>query len=307
MNTLVALSALFILTSSNKILLSISMLILAAFLVSHLYSSFRKAYRSSVFSRLEGIISKLKNELSDTSFFQHMWDKEKARNEPKNDQDELQTQLSTLYLFYWGAEFIGEKVYQVSQSRKMDLYLILTWFWTVFLVAAIYSLEYFSLYKMVPNAFTAPFEPTYFSFLGFSFEKLTPSGVSTISPVNLPATLLCYSELACSLIIFVILVFTILTAARERYKEEIDNVVRQMTEIASILQGSFDKIFNMALADAEYILVTHNAALVNGLRKLRGLPELSAPNSGESKEQVLDEDIESKKQKPNNRLHEDRS
>ena len=38
MNTLVAFSAIFILTSYNKILLSISMLILATFLVFHLYS-----------------------------------------------------------------------------------------------------------------------------------------------------------------------------------------------------------------------------------------------------------------------------
>ncbi len=272
------------------------MLILAAFLAFHLSSNFRKAYRSTVFSKLQGIISKIKSELSDTSSFQKMWDDTNKRNEPKNNQEEFQTQLSTLYLFYWGAEFLREKADYFLQSRKMDLYLILTWFWTVFVTVVIYSLEYFSLYKIIPNAFNAPFKPTYFSFLGFSFGKLTPSGVSAISPENLPAILLCYSELACSLVIFIILVFTILTAARERYKEDIYKIVKEMSEIASIFQSKFNIIFNIALAEAEYILLTHNASLVNGLRKLRGLPKLSDTNSNESKSNVLDGRIEAEKQ-----------
>lgn len=297
-NTLVAFSAILILTSYNKILLSISMLILATFLVYHLYSSFCKAYQSTVFSRLQGIISKIKIRLSETSFFQKMWDNARSRNEPKNDQEELQTRLSTLYIVYWCAEFVKEKVDHVLQSRKIDLYLIFTWFWTVFLTAVIYSLEYFSLYKILPNAFIAPFKPTYFSFLGFSFGKFAPSEVSAIFPENLPAVLLCYSQLACTVVIFVIFVFTILTAARERYKEDIYNIVKELTELALIIQEKFTIIFDMALADAEYVLLTHNATLVNGLRKLRGLPELSDPNSKHSKEpksNVLSGKTESKK------------
>ena len=283
-NTLVTLSAIFILTSYNKILLLISMLILATFLVHHLYSSFRKVYQSTVFSRLQGIISKINNRLSDISFFQEMWDSAKNRNEPKNDQEELQTRLSTLYLAYWCAEFVKEKADHFLQSRRMDLYLIFTWFYTVFITAAIYSLEYFSLYKIIPNSFIVPSKPTYFSFLGFSFGKLVPSGVSAISPENLPALLLCYSELGCTLVIFVILVFTILTAAREKYKEDIYSIVKELTELALIIQDKFTTIFDMALVDAEYVLLTQNATLVNGLRKLRGLPELSDTNSKHSKE-----------------------
>jgi len=298
MNTFVAFSAILILTSNNQILLSISMLILATFLAFHLYLSFRKAYRSTVFSKLNGIISKIKNRLSDTSFFQKMWDDATKRNEPKSDQEEFQTRLSTLYLFYWAAEFFGDKVDHFLKSRKMDLYLIFTWFWTVFVTVTIYSLEYFSLYKILPNAFSAPFKPTYFSFLGFSFGKLAPTGVSVISPANLPAILLCYSELACTFIIFIILVFTILTAARERYKEDIYNIVKEMAEMAAILQDKFATIFNMALADAEYVLLTQNASLVNGLRKLRGLPELTNPDSPGSRSNMVGEGTGNRK-KPN--------
>jgi hypothetical protein len=295
-NTLVALSAIFILTFGNEILLSISMLILGTFLIFHLYSSFRKAYRSTIFSKLNMIISKVKNSLSDTSFFQKIWDDANKSNEAKNDEEEFQQRLSTLYLFYWAAGFLGEKVDQFLKSRKMELYLIFTWFWTVFITIIIYSLEYFSLYKLLPNSFNAPFKPTYFSFLGFSFGKLAPTGVSVISPSNMPAILLCYSELACTFVIFIILVFTILTAARERYKEDVYNIVKEMAEIAAILQEKFISTFNMALADAEYVLLTQNASLVNSLRKLRGLPELTSNDGTGYKPDLLEKETDNREE-----------
>ncbi|MBW1614104.1 MAG: hypothetical protein JRJ57_09065 [Deltaproteobacteria bacterium] len=92
--------------------------------------------------------------------------------------------------------------------------------------------------------------------------------------------------------------FTILTAARERYKEDIYNIVKEMAEMAVMLQDKFNIIFNMALADAEYVLLTQNASLVNGLRKLRGLPELTNPDSTESKSNMVGEGTEHGK-KPN--------
>ena len=88
--------------------------------------------------------------------------------------------------------------------------------------------------------------------------------------------------------IFVILFFTILTAARERYKEDMHNIVNEATEIATIIHSQFDIIFNMAIADAELFLLTNQESLVNGMRKLRGLPELPASNiTGESIEEEL--------------------
>ena len=297
-NTLVVLSAIFILTSNNKILLSISMLILASFLAYHLYSSFCKAYRSTVFSKLQEIIHKVKNRVSDKMFFQKMWNNAEKRTKPKKDEEEVQTRISTLYMAYWCAEFLKEKATLFLESRKMDLYLILTWFWTVFITVIVYSLEYFSLYKIHPDSFSVPYEPNFLSFLGFSFGKLATSEVSAISPKTSFALILCYSELCCTLIIFVILVFTILTAARERYREEIYNLVSELTEVALVIEEKFTIIFNMALSEAEYLLLTNNATLVNGLRKLRGLPELSHPDL-EKPEQPKDKDKETEPESSN--------
>lgn len=298
-SSFVLLSTVLVLTSHNKILLSISMLILAMFLVRHLYLSFSRAYRSTVFSRLQVIISKFKNKLSDNSFIQAIMTQTKKTNEGKSDEELLQSQISILYTYYSYAMLLEKKAEYFMQSRKMDLYLILTWFCTVLVTAVIYSLEYFSLYKILPSAFSSPFQPTYFSFLGFSFGKLTTTTISAIVPTNLIAILLCYSELACTLIIFVILVFTILTAARERYKEDLNNIVKEISEMATIFQSAFNIMFNMALAEAEYILFTHNASLVNDFRKRRGLPELSEPNSHELKCNVVGERESSPSKKPN--------
>ena len=148
----------------------------------------------------------------------------------------------------------------------------------------------------MPNSFNIPFKPSFFTFLGFSFSKFAPSGASTISPSELPAILLCYSELACTLIIIIILVFTILTAARERYKEDLYSIVEEVAESVAIIQNNFDAIFNMTLSDAEYILLSYDESLVNGLRKLRGLQELK---SNEPKSPLLTEKTNQDEEGPN--------
>lgn len=274
--TLVLLAAICILTTSNKYSLVLSMLILLALLVLHLYASFKKAYKSTVFSKVSNVISSLKSKLTDSSFLQNILDKTETSKEADSEQKNFHSKLSTLYMFHWGVEFVTDKIREVARSRKMDLYLILSWFWTVIFTSVIFSFEYYALYKINTKEFIVTFKPNYLSFLGLSFGKLTPSSVSTILPNDIYSTTLCYAELACSVIIIVILVFTILTAARERYKEDIEKILTEMNEIAFVLQDSSLRLFNLALVDAEMLLVNNNIGLVNGLRKLRGMPELSA-------------------------------
>jgi hypothetical protein len=277
--TLACLAGLCILLFSNTVLLYISMGILAVTLIIHLYASFRKAYESTVFGKLRKILSKLTSKISSDEFCKSVFDTVERNNPTSTEEQKLRTKLSTLYAFHGVSEYVGEKIQEVARSRKMDVYLVCRWLWTVVLVVIMYSFQYLGAYKVFPQSFSLAFRPTYWSFLGYSLDKLTHSSISPILPAGSVAAFLSYSELVCAFVILIILVFTILTVARERYKEDIDGIVNEINVIESMFEKYFVTYFNMALEEAEFFLVNNNDAMVKYIRKLRGLPELQRDQS----------------------------
>jgi hypothetical protein len=69
----------------------------------------------------------------------------------------------------------------------------------------------------------------------------------------------------------------LVTAAREKYREDIADFVSEVSRLGAYLQGQFYQLYVLAVADVEIILLTSNAALINQLRRVRGLPGLSPP------------------------------
>ncbi len=267
-------------SSNNLVGLILSMFLLLILLVMHLISSFKQAYKATVFSKISQGISELKKKIIETSFLKDVIESTVKNSGNDSDSDKnYKAKLSTVYMFHSGVEFLTDKIRDVLRSRKMDLYLILSWLWTFVVTALIYSFEYYALFKIDSASFSTPNRPGFLSFLGFSFGKLTPSSVSSISPNSVYATALCYAELASSLVIVVILVFTILTAARERYKEDIESLTRELNDIGVLIQSNAQGLFNLAMTDIEIILLTQNREMVNMFRRMRGMAELLAPQT----------------------------
>lgn len=268
---LAVLSALCIILSSSSYLLVVSMVLLGAYLAMHLYRSLRRAYRSSIFEGLSGLVKKLRVALEGGKH--SLWKKEKYDPGTKDYQE----QCLTFYLLNSGVEIVGEKLLKVAKGRKPDLYLMLSWLATVLLTSLVYAFGYWALYKIDTLSFTANHPLSYWSFLGFSFGRLTPSSISQIAPVSVAATVLAYSELFCALIILVILVFSVLTAAREKYREDITDFISELGSLSRHLQDQFFQIYSLAMADVEVVLLSKNVVLINHVRKARGLPNLSTP------------------------------
>lgn len=276
-----SLSALFILLSSNPYLLSPAMVFLFVYLIVYLNRNLRRAYRSSIFEGLADLVKKLRVKLERGE--EVIW--KKVDHDPASETatKDYQQQLSNFYLVNWGVEVITEKLHMVAKSRKPDLYLMASWLGTVFVTSLIYAFEYLSLYKLNPMSFRAEYELNFWNSWGFSFAQLTRSSISPISPESLIATIFCYSELLCSLIVLVILVFSVLTAAREKYKEDIADFIVEVRSLGDEMQKQFFQLYDIALADVENILLLNDAALINWLRKKRGLPELRLPETDEQK------------------------
>ncbi len=273
--TAAALSAVCIALSSNIYLLIPSMVLLGIYLIIHLYRSLRRAYRSSIFEGLSDLVRKLRVSIEDGQ--QTLWKKEKYKPQTKD----YEQQCLMFYLLNSVTEIVGDRLLKVAKSRKPDLYLMISWLTTVLLTSLVYSSEYWSLYKLDTHSFTASYTLSFWSFWGFSFGKLTPSSLSTLAPITVVATVLSYSELFCALIILVILVFSVLTAAREKYREDITDFISEVDLLGKHIQKQFLQLYSMALADVEMILLSSNALIINKLRKARGLPALPVPEKDE--------------------------
>jgi len=270
--TVAALSAVLISHSSNFYVIIFSMVVLGFYLIMHLYRSLQKAYRSSIFEGLSDLVKKLHVKMDGG---QHvLWKKEKCDPGTKD----YEQQCLNFYLINSVVEIVGDKLLKVAKSRKPDLYLMISWFATVFLTSLIYAFEYWALYKIDILSFMANHSLSFWSFWGFSFGKLTPSSISTVAPVSVTATVLSYSELFCALIILIMLVFSVLTAAREKYREDIADFISEVRNLGEHFQKQFFQLYAVPMADVEIVLLSNNAALINQLRNARGLPVLPLPD-----------------------------
>jgi hypothetical protein len=71
----------------------------------------------------------------------------------------------------------------------------------------------------------------------------------------------------------------VLTASREKYRDDIADFISEVGKIGGYLQQQFYQLYAVAFADVEEALLAGNEAFVNQLRKARGLAPLSLPKS----------------------------
>jgi hypothetical protein len=100
-------------------------------------------------------------------------------------------------------------------------------------------------------------------------------------PASTVTTLVYYVEAACTILILVILVFTVLTAAREAFKHDVKVFGTELKLTADAIDSRITQVYSLTLSELEIVLLKDQGPLVNGLRKARGLPALSLPTSGE--------------------------
>jgi len=258
------------------------MVIMAGLLIHHLASSLRRAYAPSVFDRLLELVKQLRFRLDDKAFLDPFLRKSDVSPEQKKQSAEQHNSF-VLYFIHAGVEILCIQANRIVRSRKIDLCLILWWIWSYIVTVFTYSILYLGLFKLAPTSFQGASTYSYWSFLGFSFGKLAPSSVSTIQPVGTVAQLMCYSEIVCSLVILVILFFVLLTAARERYKNVVEEIVAELKLCAKNIDDNFEAIVHLARQDAELMLMCSQAVLVNKLREMRALNALPVPKEDESK------------------------
>lgn len=269
--SLAAFASLFILVSEDAALLMASVVFLTPLLVVHLGRSLRKAYSASPLTQLVRILAKLRNSIEAGKFVP--WDQNGDTISTSGNVKDTSTKdpRQSAYLCHWFAAVLAEKVKGMAKQRHYDLYLLGSWFYTIVLTTILFAFAYLGLHKVAHGAYSGAEGTGFWSFCGFSFGILTTSNLSKITPVSAVANVVSYAEVVCSVIIFVILVFSILTAAREAFQENLEELVASIDGVGAALEAKIVDEWKLTIRELEAALP---AEYVNPLRKLRGLPEV---------------------------------
>lgn len=249
---------------------------LGIFLIVHLYRSFIKAYSAPVFGQLTKFARTLRNGVEAGTVDGLSSVSGQANSQAKDGNSSPHLHLSNLYTFHSVADLVADRIQMLIKRRVIDLYLIGSWFYTVVVALLVYAFEYWAAYKVSSSGFINAENAGFWNFAGFSFGTLSSASVSHIEPSGPLTTLLTYSEVACGLLILVILVFTILTAAREAYREDVLEFTAELRMTCAAVEKRVLDVYELTVVQLEQVLVEKNYALVNLLRKARGLPEISA-------------------------------
>jgi len=272
--TVGALSALAAL-KANGPLLSVSLVGLLAFLSTHLRRALRKAYSSSVFVTLSGAVRAFRVSIEKGTF-------DPSPDPPDMTEEQQKTKaqqnpIMGFYLFRVLAEVVAEKVALVGRGRKYDIYLLCSFLYTAGVTAVSFAFAYAGIHRLEPASFEMP--PGgggFWSFLGYSLGILTTSSISKIQAVGSLAQFVSYLEVGGSVLLLIILFFTLLTAAREAFQADVEEFSTELRLIADAFEKRARGLFQLA-GDLEVVVLISDAKTVNQIRRWRGLPELEAP------------------------------
>ena len=189
--------------------------------------------------------------------------------ESKEYKDKFGQNLLALYSITTVLHFVGARVSEVTKSRKIDVYFICLFAYSLFLTLFIFSLEYFALERVIPRSFIGVTDFSLFDFFGLSISTLTNSGISPIKPNTGIAQIALYIESLSSIFIAILLVFVFFTSLRERYKQDLDSIVNEIGTTSKNLGELLEENSELTTAAIESWLLEFSPTVAKWLIKLR--------------------------------------
>lgn len=251
---------------ADSLWIPFSISLVGLYLVHHFFNRFRSAYSSStIFSTLRDYVDKLwcymKKFLLD--------------NMPKEDLDvkeyekELGKSLLHAYVLTTGLYFLMERLREIMESRKLDLYLLSSLVWTFVVSVLSFAVIYFGLFRIDQSGFFAPENAGLLDFVGFSFTILMTSSISEVAAVSGAALAITYTQLFVSLLLIVLLAFMILTSIREKYNNDLDGLIEELGEAADKSIKHIEENYQITLNAIERILVASDETVMKAMLGVR--------------------------------------
>lgn len=267
LSSVAVISSFVICLAPNPPLVVAGMTYLGVYLVVHFVRRFRVAFSpSTVFADVSVVIRQVWSYTKESTMAKRPEGLD--RDSPEYKQKFGQN-LLVMYMVSSGLYFLGERLREVINSRKLDLYFLGSLLYTFVLTSIAFSLEYFGLERVLPGSFIGQPDPGLIQFLGFSFSTLMTSDISPLKPASGLAQTGAYIQLFGSLLIIVLLVFVVLTSIRERYRQDLDGVVGELREASDNIGGFLEANYELTVAGAEALLLEFNPAVTKWFLKLR--------------------------------------
>jgi hypothetical protein len=182
--------------------------------------------------------------------------------------------IPNLYMLHVVADLIIRKVAQAAKDRRYNTVLVLSFLSAFVHTTVIFALENWALYKISPGSFSGANEAGFLLFLAYSLGQVATANLTTIQPLSSAATLLATVEVFCGVVILVIAVFSILTAARDTYRQDLEDFSEALHDVATAVDKRIQARYSLTAVQLEISLTVNSASTVNMLRRWRGLPEL---------------------------------
>jgi hypothetical protein len=269
------LAGLAIIQSNKPAILIPAMIFLGLYLCRHGVKKIKMAFHpSSVFTNIADAIRKLWAMYEEKIIPDQV--KVESKLDPTSDAYRQKTleNLNSLYLINSVLQGVLFKLKKTGIGRKLDIYFISSLLYAALLTVVIFAFEYLGIEKIQPGSFTGIPTIGFWEMLSFSFNTLMTSGLSPILPKSTMAQIVAHCELITALLLLVILVFVILTIFRERFREDAELAIAELTKGAELIEGHILRQYKLTIADTEQRLVEKNRSVVNWLRRFRGLKEM---------------------------------
>jgi hypothetical protein len=230
------------LSSSSKILVSIGMAILLFELIFHLALRFHSISRPMrLFSGLREQLAKLWNELRTNEAPKML--REWKSLDPTDPDYMKKRKEAIMGLWFFNRFFfrLGNYLGKTEGNRLLAGYFILSIAFTFVLTIAAFGLSYMALEKIAPGCFCGVGIATPGWSLYYSFAVITTSSFGEIIPSTGIARLAVSLEVACGILIAVILFFVFATVTLERYRTTLyelsKGLLRRAKEIKTVIEA----------------------------------------------------------------------
>lgn len=268
--TIAMVSIAIILLSTSQWQLIIAIICLLIFQINHIFRSFREAFSESLFAELAGLTRKTKTVILKALF----QDQPNTQPSTSEDKTSLSKSLLPVYVAHACTDIVAQRVAHVIKTRKYDMYLVGSWFYTFSVTIIVYTFLYFGISRLDPNAFSPPNLLSLPHFLHFSIGTITATGNSGIQAVSPYATATFISECLHIPILIIIFVFIILTTQREHYRQDAEDFRLALRELSDAIERQIFDVYKTTTLILEVSIHKHNAWLVNKMRGARGMPEI---------------------------------
>ena len=229
--------------------------------------------RSTVFSASLQGVQKLRAQMDETGVLART-----AR--VQNDDGDPMSRVLGGYMLLSGLRIAAEKLREVSETRRIDLYLISSLVFTLALTTGVFAAVFVGVDRLDPASFDGPDGFGLWTALGYSFSTLVPSDLMGIRPGTPVARALSLAESACSVLLLILLVFVVLTSTRERYRSDLDRVIAELRASAETAGQSLEREFQVTMVEIETALLESAPEIMGWLAghdpKLRQIQSVGA-------------------------------